>query len=83
MPQPSQKRLGSALSPLDLTPTQFGLLVHAAWLQGRGEPVSQAMRAKAMLHDVMTVSQVLRALEAKGLLARLSNPSDRARTRPW
>ena len=72
-----QKCLGSALKPLGLTPTQFGLLFHTAWLlQGGGEPVSQAMLAHATHHDVMTVSQVLRALERKRLVTRLSHPSD-------
>ena len=72
-----QKCLGSALKSLGLTPTQFGLLFHIAWLlQGGREPVSQVMLAHATHHDVMTVSQVLRALERKRLVRRLSHPSD-------
>jgi DNA-binding MarR family transcriptional regulator len=72
-----QQCLGSALKPLGLTPTQFGLLFHIAWLlQGGGEPVSQVVLAHATHHDVMTVSQVLRALEKKRLVTRLSHPSD-------
>ena len=71
-----QKCLGSALKPLGLTPTQFGLLFHTAWLEGEGEPVSQVMLAHATHHDVMTVSQVLRALERRRLVTRLSHPRD-------
>ncbi len=70
-------QLRSALVPLDLTPAQFRLLVATAWLSARSSGVRQSdISAQANADPVMT-SEVLRTLEARGLVTRGVHPSDR------
>ncbi len=72
-----QAAVREALAPHDLTHTQFVLLASLTWLrQGRDEPVTQRDLAAHAQTDVMMTSQVLRTLEAKGLLERRPHPSD-------
>jgi DNA-binding MarR family transcriptional regulator len=72
-----QAAVREALAPHGLTHTQFVLLASLTWLrQGRDEPVTQRDLAAHAQTDVMMTSQVLRALEAKGLLERRPHPSD-------
>lgn len=63
------------LAPFDLTHVQFVLLAALTW---RGEPegMTQVDLAHAVRADPMMVSQVLRALEAKGLVERRVDPAD-------
>ncbi|MTE12668.1 MarR family winged helix-turn-helix transcriptional regulator [Nocardia aurantiaca] len=69
----------AALAPFDLTHVQFVLLASLTWLTGRsgGEPVTQRDVADQAATDPMMTSQVLRALEQKGLLERRDHPTDR------
>jgi len=70
----------AALKPFGLTHVQFVLLASLTWLQA-GEPVTQRDLADHAATDPMMTSQVLRALERRGLLKRRPHPRDRrART---
>ena len=70
----------AALKPFELTNVQFVLLASLVWLHGE-EPVTQRMLADHAQTDIMMTSQVLRALEAKGLVERDPHPTDaRARS---
>lgn len=71
-----QRRMRAALAPLGATHVQFVLLASAAWLEQSGAVVSQAMLSRHAHTDVMMTSQVVRALEEKGLLARSAHPTD-------
>lgn len=66
----------AALRPFALTHVQFVLLASLAWLQDQGEPVTQRQLADHAMTDPMMTSQVLRTLEAKGLLQRQDHPRD-------
>lgn len=65
----------SALRPFDLTHVQFVLLASLTWLHGE-EPVTQRHLAAHAGTDPMMTSQVLRALEGKGLVERHPHPRD-------
>jgi DNA-binding MarR family transcriptional regulator len=65
----------AALGPLGLTHVQFVLLASLAWLEGDG-PVTQRRLADHAATDPMMTSQVLRALERRGLLERTAHPGD-------
>jgi DNA-binding MarR family transcriptional regulator len=65
-----------SLSPLGLSQVQFLLLSGLEDLCRNGEPVKQADLAYRTRIDEMMASLVLRTLEAKGLVKRLSNPLD-------
>lgn len=59
---------------------QFVLLASLVWI-GSGEPVTQQKLSAHARTDRMMTSQVLRALEAAGLVDRTAHPTDgRART---
>jgi DNA-binding MarR family transcriptional regulator len=55
---------------------QFVLLASLWWLQEHGEPPTQAQLAEHAGTDAMMTSQVLRKLEARGLLDRRPDPGD-------
>ncbi|RJO79898.1 MarR family transcriptional regulator [Nocardia panacis] len=68
----------SALAPFDLTHVQFVLLASLTYLAARAaDPVMQRDLAEHAATDPMMTSQVLRALEQKGLIERRDHPSDR------
>ncbi|MDQ0802200.1 MarR family winged helix-turn-helix transcriptional regulator [Arthrobacter sp. SLBN-112] len=71
-----QRDIAAALAPLDLTHVQFVLLACAWWLNGQGEHPNQLALARQAGTDVKMASQVLRALEAKGLIEREVDPAD-------
>ena len=71
--QAAQRR---ALKPFDLTHVQFVLLASLLWIQEDG-PVTQRRLADDAATDPMMTSQVLRALEDRGLVKRSSFPGDR------
>lgn len=76
-----QRAARAALGPVGLTYVQVVLLAGLAELVAEGARVSQAALAQALGADVMMTSQVLRALEADGLVRRDRDPDDtRART---
>ena len=66
----------AALKPHGLTHVQFVLLASLTWLAADG-PVTQRQLADHAATDPMMTSQVLRALEERGLVQRLAHPSDR------
>ena len=59
-----------ALAPLDLTHLQFTTLAMAGWLGRTGDPVTQAKLARFSDIHPMQVSQMLKALETKGMVVR-------------
>lgn len=65
----------AALAPYGITHPQFVLLASLAFLAS-DEPVMQRDLARHTGMDAMTASQVLRALEAKGLVERGAHPTD-------
>lgn len=65
----------AALKPFDLTHVQFVLLASLTWLGSDG-PVTQKQLADHAATDPMMTSQVLRALEARGLVERAPHPTD-------
>jgi len=74
-----QRSITAALRPLDLTHVQFVLLASVWWLSDHsdaGQPPSQRQVADHAEVDVMMTSQVLRALEQRGLVARAADATD-------
>jgi len=72
-----QRLIVAALKPLGLTHVQFVLLASTWWLTSvAGETPSQRRLAEHAGTDPMMTSQVLRALEAKGLITRGAHPDD-------
>lgn len=65
----------AALQPFALTHVQFVLLASLTWLRSDA-PVTQRDLANHAHTDPMMSSQVLRALEAKGLVRRSPHPAD-------
>lgn len=78
-----QQALRPALAALDLTHAQFVLLASAAYLGtaaaeegAQPAPVTQKLLAGHAKLDAVTTSEVLRTLEAKGLVERRPHPED-------
>jgi DNA-binding MarR family transcriptional regulator len=72
-----QRAIASALKPLGLTHVQFVLLASTWWLTHvAGEVPTQRRLADHAGIDPMMTSQVLRALEGKGLITRIPDPVD-------
>ena len=71
-----QRDMAAALAPLELTHVQFVLLASTWWLNSRGEHPNQLAVARHAGTDVKMTSQVLRTLEAKGLLRRETDAAD-------
>lgn len=71
-----QRDIAAALTPLDLTHVQFVLLACTWWLNTHGEHPNQLTLARQAGTDVKMTSQVLRALETKGLIEREVDPAD-------
>jgi MarR family transcriptional regulator, organic hydroperoxide resistance regulator len=72
-----QRGVRAALVEVDLTHAQFVLLVSSAWLEAAGDaPVTQALVSAHANTDAVMTSEVLRTLERKKLVRRLSHPTD-------
>jgi DNA-binding MarR family transcriptional regulator len=71
-----QREIAAALAPLDLTHVQFVLLAATWWLNLRGEDPNQLGVARQAGTDVKMTSEVLRKLEAKGLIVRAVDAAD-------
>lgn len=71
-----QRQVAATLTPLDLTHVQFVLLASTWWLNEQGERPSQIALAAQAGTDVKMTSQVVRALERKGLVEREIDPAD-------
>lgn len=71
-----QREMDRALADIDLTHLQFVALVQTAWLGLVEKPVTQpALAAFSNIHP-MQLSNVLKALAAKRLIARSRSPDD-------
>lgn len=70
------RELDRALAPLDLTHLQFTILTLAAWLAQSSDAVTQAQLARFGDIHPMQVSNVLKALEGKGLVDRPASQID-------
>ena len=66
----------AALAPFDLTHVQYVLLAALTWLQSDELVTTQRNLADHVHADPMMTSQVLRALETKGLIQRALHPTD-------
>jgi len=71
-----QRDMTAALAPLALTHIQFVLLASTWWLNSHGEDPNQLGVARHAGTDVKMTSEVLRRLEAKGLIRREVDPAD-------
>lgn len=72
-----QRAIVERLQPLGLTHVQFVLLASTWWLtEVAGEKPNQRRIAEQAGTDRMMTSQVLRTLEAKGLVERALDPRD-------
>jgi DNA-binding MarR family transcriptional regulator len=71
-----QRAIVAALAPFELTHVQFVLLASAWWLNDQGQRPTQAGLAAQAATDVKMTSQVLRALERRGLLVREQDEND-------
>ncbi|WP_182899870.1 MarR family winged helix-turn-helix transcriptional regulator [Microbispora sp. H10830] len=71
-----QRDIAAALAPLDLTHVQFVLLAGTWWLNSHGDGPNQLTLARQAGTDVKMTLQVIRKLEAKGLVSREVDPAD-------
>jgi len=71
-----QRAIAVALAPLDLTHVQFVLLATTWWLNSLGDDPNQLSLARKAGTDVKMTSEVLRKLEAKGLISRTVDAAD-------
>jgi len=71
-----QRAVTAALAPLDITHAQFVILACTWWLSERGDPPNQLAVAAQAGTDPQMTSQVVRRLEAKGLVERHADPRD-------
>ena len=71
-----KSKIESTLLPHDLTHVQFMLLMTLGFLKKDGADVSQNYLAKFLSFDVTMTSQVLGALEQRGLLKRSQKEGD-------
>ena len=71
-----QRAVTAALAPLGLTHVQFVLLASSWWLNAHGDEPNQLSVARQAGTDVKMTSEVLRKLEAKGLIVRTVDVAD-------
>jgi DNA-binding MarR family transcriptional regulator len=71
-----QRSVTAALAPLGLTHVQFVLLASSWWLNAHGQEPNQLSVARQAGTDVKMTSEVLRKLEAKGLIVRTVDAAD-------
>ena len=71
-----QRDMAVALAPFGLTHVQFVLLATTWWLNSAGQSPNQLSVATQAGTDVKMTSEVLRKLEAKGLIRREVDPAD-------
>jgi len=71
-----QRAIVAALAPLELKHVQFVLLASTWWLNEQGADPNQLTLARQAGTDVKMTSQLVRKLEAKGLLERTPDERD-------
>ena len=67
------------LKPFGLTHPQFVILATTGWLTRTGEKASQAEIGRYAALDPNTTSQILRGLQAKGLIERSHTANERSK----
>lgn len=72
-----RKAIEAVLKPLGLTHPQFVILATTGWLTRMGKKASQAEIGRQAALDPNTTSQILRGLQAKGLIKRSHNIDER------
>lgn len=70
------REIDRALAPVDLTHLQFTVLALAGWMARTNERVTQSDLARFGDIHPMQVSLLLKALEGKGMVARITDASD-------
>lgn len=71
-----QRQMNRALDKVNLTHTQFVILIALAWLSRSSENVTQKEIADHSNTDRMMVSKVLRTLQKNGLIERKEHQTD-------
>lgn len=74
-----RRQVEAALAPLGLTHPQFVTMAGIGSLTREGRPVSQAALGRHIRLDPNTMSQILRGLEKRGLVARRTGRDSRAK----
>lgn len=74
-----RRAIETVLKPLGLTHPQFVVLATTGWLTRKGEKASQAEIGREAALDPNTTSQILRGLQAKGLIERLQTSNERSK----
>lgn len=74
-----RRAIEAVLKPLGLTHPQFVVLATTGWLTRTGEKVSQVEIGKQAALDPNTTSQILRGLQAKGLIERSHTTNERCK----
>ena len=71
-----QRKIKENLNKINLTHTQFVILASIQELNERNEIITQKEISDFSFVDTMTVSSVLRLLEKKKLITRITHPKD-------
>lgn len=74
-----RRAIEAILKPIGLTHPQFVVLATTAWLTRNGEKVNQVEIGKQAALDPNTTSQILRGLQAKGLIERSRQADERSK----
>jgi DNA-binding MarR family transcriptional regulator len=74
-----RRAIERALAPLELTQPQFVVLAGIGWLTRDGAPVRQADIGRHVGFDPNTMSQILRGLEGRDLVARGRHAHERGK----
>jgi DNA-binding MarR family transcriptional regulator len=69
----------AVLKPIGLTHPQFVVLATLGWLTRNGDRVTQAAVGKMAALDPNTISQILRGLESKKIVKRVTSADVRAK----
>jgi len=72
-----QRNMKNTLKPFKITFTQFVILTSLIYLAKQNEKINQKQLARHAKLDIMTVSDVLKTLENKKMVTRVSDPDDR------
>lgn len=74
-----RRAIESALKTFDLTHPQFVILAVLGWLTRNGDRVNQAAIGKLAALDPNTVSQIIKGLEKRGIIAREAGEDGRVK----
>jgi MarR family transcriptional regulator, organic hydroperoxide resistance regulator len=74
-----RRTIENVLKPLELTHPQFVVLATIGWFLKGGKPVNQAEIGRHASLDPNTTSQILRGLQAKGLIERKFSNDERSK----